>query len=233
MKTLLHTDPEYPVLLRELPDAPKKLYIRGELDPGELCIAIVGTRHPNVRGLETAYRFAFELAQQGYVIVSGLAFGIDTAAHEGALAASKDGGKTVAVLGTGIENITPRSNCTLAEKIVQCGGAIISEYEPARPGAKYNFPERNRIIAGLSVATIIIEAPQKSGALITADFALDYNREIFAVPGSIYSENSTGTNTLIKNGSAQLVTSTKDVINFLTLSLHAAPLQSSSPPPML
>lgn len=226
-------DSNYPPLLRQLPDAPNALNILGAYNPHDTCIAIVGTRHPSVRGVETAHKFAYELAKAGFTIVSGLAYGIDTAAHEGALAASKQQadntadraektnssgfamGKTIAVLGSGLKQISPRANITLAEKIIETGGAVFSEYDENETGAKYHFIERNRIIAGMCVATIVIEAPQKSGALFTADFALEYNREVFAVPGSLYSENSTGTNNLIKKGAAQLITSTADVLEIL------------------
>ncbi len=233
------SDFDFPPLLKQLPDRPDKLFYLGTFDPLATCIAIVGTRHPSIRGIETAHKFAYELAAAGFTIVSGLAYGIDTAAHEGALAAlckSKGAGdsafgvgrrptcgcpstggvgKTIAVLGSGLDHIGPRANITLAEKIIETGGAIISEYEPHETGAKYQFIERNRIIAGMCVATIVIEAPKKSGALFTADFAVDYNRDVFAVPGSIYSENSEGTNELIKKGAAQLVTSTADVLEIL------------------
>lgn len=205
-------DSNYPPLLWQLPDAPNALNILGAYNPHDTCIAIVGTRHPSVRGVETAHKFAYELAKVGFTIVSGLAYGIDTAAHEGALAAT---GKTIAVLGSGLKQISPRANITLAEKIIETGGAVFSEYDENETGAKYHFIERNRIIAGMCVATIVIEAPQKSGALFTADFALEYNREVFAVPGSLYSENSTGTNNLIKKGAAQLITSTADVVEIL------------------
>lgn len=241
-------DATFPTLLREIPDRPQKLYFRGTVNPNDTCIAIVGTRHPSIRGVETAHTFAYELALAGFTIVSGLAYGIDTAAHEGALAAVYNAkgtggsgfamgrrptcgcpsrsecrrrpstgsvGKTIAVLGSGLNHIGPRANITLAEKIVETGGAIISEYDADETGAKYQFIERNRIIAGLCVATIVIEAPKKSGALFTADFAVEYNREVFAVPGSIFSENSEGTNELIKKGAAQLITSSADVIEIL------------------
>ncbi len=225
-------DAEFPPLLRQLADSPSSLNYLGSINPTDTFIAIVGTRHPSIRGIETAHKFAFELALAGFTIVSGLAYGIDTAAHEGALAASKnstiDSGKTIAILGSGLENISPRANITLAEKIIETGGAIISEYPNSDTGAKYHFIERNRIIAGMSIATIVIEAPKKSGALFTADFSLEYNREVFAVPGSIFSENSEGTNELIKKGAAHLVTSTADIIEILGFKA-LTPTSPSSP----
>lgn len=213
MQILTKASAVYPPLLREISDPPRQLYMHGACNPHDTFIAIVGTRQPSERGFQTAHEFSYHLAKGGYTIVSGLAYGIDTAAHEGALAAK---GKTIAVLGTGINNISPRGNCSLAEKILKYDGGIISEYEPHMSGAKYHFPKRNRIIAGIAIATIVIEAPNHSGALITARCALDYNRDVFAVPGSIYSENSIGTNDLIKKGAAQLITSIADILNFLT-----------------
>lgn len=193
---------EWPELLYQLPEQakPKQLWIEGEpLPPDALCVAIVGTRKCTSYGKEAAYDIAFELAKQKIVIVSGLAVGIDTIAHQAALDA---GGHTVAVLGSGLDPsvLFPAQNRALATRIVRSGGMVISEYEPMLKATLWTFPQRNRIIAGMAKAVVVIEAREKSGALITARFATEYNRDLFALPGSIFAETSRGTNWLIKQG---------------------------------
>ncbi|MEK7481868.1 MAG: DNA-processing protein DprA, partial [Patescibacteria group bacterium] len=171
----------YPALLREIPNAPEKIYILGKLPPEEsLKIAIVGTRKATDQGRIIAKKLAEKLTNLGIVIVSGLAMGIDTAAHEGAVVAN---GKTIAVLANGLDKIYPAQNENLAKKILELNGAIISEYEPGKPALEHQFLERNRIVSGLSVATIVIEAPERSGSLVTARLAAEQGREVFVFPG--------------------------------------------------
>ena len=173
-----------------------------------MAIAIVGTRRATPDGKSTARRFAAELARAGIVIVSGLAFGVDAAAHEGCLDAE---GKTVAVLACGLANIYPRNNEPLAKKILAQGGAIISEYPPDMPAYPSRFLERNRIVSGLSKGTLVIEAPERSGSLATARFALEQNRDVFVVPGPIAHPNFKGSHALIRQG-AELVTTPEDIL---------------------
>lgn len=211
-------DLEYPPLLREIPDAPPLLYVRGSIKIllSKPCVAIVGTRKPTDYGRHITRTLARELARADVVVISGLALGLDAEAHQSTLAAQ---GLTVAVLGNGLlkKHIAPRNNASLAESILQHNGALISELSPDTPASVGTFPLRNRIIAGLSLATIVVEAGEKSGTLITARLALEYNREIFAVPGSILSPLSQGANHLIKEG-AHPVTSTQDILDILSLS---------------
>ena len=221
--TVLHADDHlYPALLRQIPDHPLLLYVRGQFDWSTFnhrpTLAIVGSRKFTSYGEQVAERLSYDLSRAGFVIISGLAFGIDKKAHTGTLEA---GGTTLAVLGGGITDgdIAPRSHLTLAEKILQTG-ALISEYPPHTEIHPGNFPMRNRIIAGLSQGVLVIEAAEKSGSLITATLALDYNREVFAIPGSIFSPVSTGTHALIKRG-AKLVTHAHDILE--ELSPHLQP----------
>ncbi len=210
------SSPNYPEILKEISGAPKQLYIRGELPKNyEMNFAIVGTRAASEYGRTLASKIAKELAELGFNIVSGLAIGIDTEAHLGAL---EGRGKTIAVIGSAIDDnsIYPASNLKLAKKIISSGGAVISEYAPGTKSEIWFFPERNRIISGLSRGVLIVEAPEKSGALITARMALEQNRDVFAIPGSIFSKNSAGTNTLIKSG-AKVVTSVDDILEELNL----------------
>ena len=190
----------FPLLLRETPFPPELLYIKGNLaDEKTIHLGVVGTRRCSGYGKESCEKIIGELAEHEMVVVSGLAIGIDTVAHKTAIANKM---KTIAVLGSGIngEILYPRQNLRLSEEIVEAGGCVISEYPFKMKAALHTFPQRNRIIAGLSRGVFVIEAPQKSGALITANFAVDYNRDVFALPGSIFSENSAGTNNLIKAG---------------------------------
>jgi len=204
---LKETDEDYPKLLKEITNPPKKLYVKGTLLKDELCLAIVGTRKPTSYGIEVCKYFTKELANYGFTIVSGLALGIDSISHQIAL---ENNSRTIAVLGSGLNKITPSTNNNLALKIIN-NGAVISEYEPDQDATPYNFPQRNRIIAGLAIGTLVIEAGEKSGALITARLATENNREVFAVPGSIFSIYSKGTNKLISQG-AKLVSSPLDIL---------------------
>jgi len=219
---IIITDKEYPELLKKIPDPPKILYYRGEIKEKELCFAIVGTRRYSSYGKQITLKIASQLAQVGITIVSGLAPGIDTFAHKAAVEQQK---RTIAVLGTGIDekSIYPKENIGLSRKIVENNGCLISEYPPGTKGAKFTFPKRNRIISGLSLGVLVVEAKEKSGALITADYAILQKRKIFAIPGSIYFLNSRGTNNLIKNG-AKLVDSANDILQELNLpSLESLP----------
>ena len=206
----------YPEILKEISNAPKQLYVRGNLPKDcNLNFAIVGTRAASDYGKTLAFKIAKELAKLGFNIVSGLALGIDTQAHLGALAAN---GRTTAVMGSAPDDnsIYPSENLNLVKKIISSGGAVISEYEPGTKSEIWFFPERNRIISGLSRGVLVVEAPEKSGALITARVALEQNREVFAIPGSIFSKNSFGTNNLIKSG-AKMVTTVDDILEELNL----------------
>jgi len=207
---LAFTDDNYPRLLKEIPDAPMILFVRGNYDWREKpLIAIVGSRKCTDYGKQVAYHLACDLARAGYVIVSGLAFGIDSIAHKAVLDA---GAETIAVLAGGVDDISiaPQTHLPLARNMMHTG-ALISEYLPGTAVAIGTFPARNRIVAGMCLGTIVIEAPERSGALITANLALDYNRQVFAVPGSIFSPFSIGTNHLIKSG-AKIVTSVQDIL---------------------
>ncbi len=204
----------YPPLLKEITNPPNKLFILGSFnDFTNKAVAIVGTRKATIDGVELARKIAKSLAEQGFVIVSGLAMGIDTAAHSGALDA---GGKTIAVLGTGIDLIYPAQNQNLAKKILENGGAIISEYGPGTPGLPHQFLERNRIVAGLTIATIVIEAPKKSGAIVTARLAAESGREVFVFPGPAGHPQYAGSHALIRDG-ARFVSSLEDVLEDLSI----------------
>lgn len=217
MTTISIKDKNYPKLLKEIEDRPNVLYLKGEILPNETCFAIVGTRRSSFYGKQAAWEIASDLAEAGLTIVSGLAPGIDTFCHRAVLEKNK---RTIAVLGTGLDekSIYPRTNLRLAEKIIETGGCLISEYPVGTPGSKFTFPARNRIISGLSLGVLVIEAKQKSGALITAVWAKKQNRKVFAVPGSIYSSNSKGCHCLIKQG-AKLVENANDILRELNLGL--------------
>lgn len=207
-KILNRGSEEFPKLLTQIPTPPERLYIRGNLDPDEVCFAIVGTRKPTLYGREMAKYLSHSLTKSGFTIVSGLALGIDSIAHKACLEA---GGRTVAVLGSGINDIYPEENRKLGEQIID-QGALVSEFEPDEPSYPGNFPQRNRIISGMSLGVLVVEAGEKSGALITASYAAEQNREVFAIPGPINSPLSAGTNKLIQEG-AKLVLGPEDVIN--------------------
>jgi DNA processing protein len=207
-------DAGYPPLLRELHDPPNQLYVRGETDGvlDSIAVAIVGARSCSHYGAQVARTLGRELASAGAVVVSGLARGVDAEAHRGALEA---GGKTVAVLGCGIDRDYPRRHTELAARI-EASGAIVSEYPPGIEPAPWRFPARNRIVAGLCLATVVVEARTRSGALITADFALELGREVFAVPGEITSGLSAGTNDLLRQGANPLLAA-QDVLDVVGL----------------
>ena len=211
------TSAAYPSLLRESPDAPAVLYVRGEIRV--LCepqLAMVGSRNPTAGGRATAREFASFFARAGLTITSGLALGIDAACHAGALAGE---GPTVAVLGCGLDRIYPREHEALAKRIVETG-ALISEFPPGTPALAPHFPQRNRIIAGLSHGTLVVEAAQRSGSLITARLAGNAGREVFAIPGSIHNPLARGCHQLIRQG-AKLVERAEDVLCELKISLSA------------
>jgi DNA processing protein len=207
---LVLDDGVYPSLLREIYDPPIVLYVKGAwaecLD--QPCVAIVGSRRCSTYGQNAALMLARDLAQRGVTIVSGFARGIDAAAHRGALEA---GGRTIAVLGTGIEENYPRDHRQLGQEILAGGGAMVSQFPLGTPPVSENFPYRNRIISGLSLGILVVEAAENSGSLITARLAIEQNREVWAVPGNITSRNSFGTNYLIKGAGAKLVQQWQDI----------------------
>ena len=206
-------DTRYPMLLREIPYPPLILFVTGELSVlQQRQLAIVGARYPSPTGLEIAYQFANELSERGFAITSGLARGIDGAAHQGALAAN---GTTIAVLGSGLDNIYPNCHQSLAQTILKKGGVLLSEFLPCSLPKAAHFPRRNRIISGLSLGVIVIEASLKSGSLITAAYALEEGREVFALPGSIRNSLSQGCHALLKEG-ATLIENCEDVVQGLS-----------------
>ena len=219
-------DALYPSRLKEIYDPPLILYVRGEASvltkPG---IAMVGTRHPTPYGSGMAERLACDLAGQGLVIISGMARGVDTASHRGAIAAK---GKTVAVFGTGVDVIYPKENSRLSEQILAFGGALISEFSMGSFAAPQNFPIRNRILSGISIGVLVVEAAEYSGTRITARLALEQNRDVFAVPGNVTNKNSWGPNTLIKQG-AKLVATWEDVWEDLPTEVRLALTPASTP----
>jgi DNA processing protein len=224
IRALTLLDDEYPTNLRQVADPPPVLFVRGRLVPSDIwSVALVGTRRATTYGITVTDQLARDLAAAGVTVVSGLAKGVDTAAHRAAVQA---GGRTIAVLGNGLDQVYPPENAGLARQVVDGdAGAVVSEFAPGVPPDGVNFPRRNRIISGLSLGTVIVEAGDRSGALITADFALEQGREVFAVPGSILGAVSTGPNELLKQG-ATPVTSAQDILDALrTLqSEGAAPL---------
>jgi len=215
IKVITIKNNNYPRLLKEIYNAPYLLYYKGNIENinNNFNIAIVGTRKVSPYGKQVTEEIASQLAQNKITIVSGLALGVDSLSH---LSAVNNNAPTIAVLGTGINNIYPTANRYLADKIIEKEGAIISEYPLGTLPLKHHFPARNRIISGLSLGALIVEAGEKSGALITARFALEQNREVFAVPGNIYNKNSIGPNNLIKMG-ARPITSATDILETLNL----------------
>ena len=196
---------EFPNLLLQIDNSPKEIYILGNKEIlREKSIAIVGSRDCSKYGTKVAKEVAYNLSKKGIIIVSGLARGIDTAAHQGVIKAK---GRTIAVLANGLDSIYPKENKELAIEILKNGGAIISEYPIGTEPLKENFPKRNRIISGLCESAIVVEAKEHSGALITANYAIEQGRNVYAIPGNIYSAYSKGTNELIKNG-AEILTNT-------------------------
>lgn len=217
IKTTVPEEDIYPKLLKEICDCPELLYYKGELPINkELNLAVVGTRKLTGYGKMVTENIIHGLAGSNLLIVSGLALGIDTVAHNAALETNL---KTIGVLGSGLDkaSIYPAQNSQLAERIIKDGGAIISEFPLGTPPLRQNFPQRNRLVAGMSLGTLVIEADIKSGALITARLALDYNREVMAVPGNINSQTSLGTNSLIKQG-AKVVVEAKDILDCFNIS---------------
>jgi DNA processing protein len=223
---LLLDDGVYPSSLREIYDPPIVLYVKGAWSEclDQPCIGVVGSRRCSTYGQNSAIMLARDLAQRGVTVVSGFARGIDAAAHRGALDA---GGRTVAVLGTGIDEVYPRDHKKLAAEILDRGGALVSQFPLGTPPVSENFPYRNRIISGLSLGVVVVEAAENSGSLITARLAMEQNREVFAVPGNITSRNSFGTNYLIKGASAKLVQQWQDIAAELPPQIAATML----PPP--
>jgi DNA processing protein len=216
---LTEADAAYPRALREIHDPPGVLFVRGEIKPNDaLAIGIVGTRHGTQYGLRQAERLAGGLARAGLTVISGLARGIDAAAHRGAMAA---GGRTIAVLASGVLNVYPPEHDKLAEEVA-AHGALVSESPPGAEPLAGMFPQRNRLISGLSLGVVVVEAPERSGALITARHAMEQGREVFAVPGNVDSRASRGCHLLIRDG-ARLVESVDDVLEELGPLVEAAP----------
>jgi DNA processing protein len=223
---LILDDGVYPSSLREIYDPPIVLYVKGAWSDclDQPCVAIVGSRRSSTYGQNSALMLGRDLAQRGITVVSGFARGIDAAAHRGALEA---GGRTIAVLGTGIDEVYPRDHRKLAAQILDAGGALVSQFPLGTPPVSENFPYRNRIISGLSLGVVVVEAAENSGSLITARLAIEQNREVFAVPGNITSRNSFGTNYLIKGAGAKLVQQWQDIASELPPQIAADLL----PPP--
>src|SRR5215203_7223209 len=223
---LLLDDGVYPSALREIYDPPIVLYGKGAWSEclDKPCIGVVGSRKCSTYGQNSAIMLARDLAQRGVTVVSGFARGIDANAHRGAL---DGGGRTVAVLGTGIDEVYPRDHKKLADEILERGGALVTQFPLGTPPVSENFPYRNRIISGLSLGVVVVEAAENSGSLITARLAMEQNREVFAVPGNITSRNSFGTNYLIKGAGAKLVQQWQDIATELPQPVAASLL----PPP--
>ncbi|HEU5369716.1 MAG TPA: DNA-processing protein DprA, partial [Ktedonobacterales bacterium] len=220
IRALTQADPDYPELLREIYLPPIVLYVRGALSPEDAwAVAIVGTRKATSYGYQVTEQLARGLASNKVTVISGLARGVDTAAHKAALAVS--GGRTIAVLGCGLDMIYPPENAKLAARLCE-QGALLSEFPLGTQPEPTNFPIRNRVISGLALGVVVVEAPRQSGALITTRFALEQNRQVFAVPGHIYSKASEGTNALIRDG-AKLVMGVEDILE--ELKLQQAPQQ--------
>jgi len=212
---IVFDDKRYPKILKTIKNPPAALYIKGKLLSDKNCFGIVGTRMCSPYGKDMTLEIAGDLCEQGLTIVSGLAPGIDTYVHTAVVEKNK---RTIAVLGTGLDekSIYPQTNLSLAKRILEKGGVLISEYPPGTPGSKITFPYRNRIISGLSQGILVIEAKQKSGSLITARWARKQQRKVFALPGPVYSSNSKGCHYLIKRG-AKLVESANDILKELKL----------------
>ena len=207
VRIITMNDSAYPSLLLQIPDPPPFLYVKGAIRRAIPGLAVVGSRNATTYGMATTQRLSADLASLGLAVVSGMALGIDTAAHQGALAA---GGHTIAVMGSGFDNIYPKQNARLFGKIAE-SGAVITEFAMRTEPEAHNFPVRNRIISGMTLGTVVVEASKRSGSLITARLAAEQNREVFAVPGSIHSYKSIGTHTLIKQG-AKLVEHAQDIL---------------------
>jgi len=232
VQIIAYNDPRYPALLRLISDRPPLLYVKGSLneqthEADHYAVAIVGSRRCSAYGRDQTGRFSIALSQAGFTIVSGGARGIDTEAHRGALQAA---GRTIVVLGCGMNHVYPRENASLFESVAENGGAILSEFPMDMGPAPENFPRRNRIISGLSLGTLVIEAPNHSGALITARLACeDHNREVMAMPGRIDSKTSIGCHRIIQEGWARLVTKPSDVLETLQDSAHLIAASKHTP----
>lgn len=213
---IIWKDQVYPQLLHEIPAPPPILYYQGELESLNLnLLSIVGARKHSAYAEKIIKNFIPTVVQAGIGTVSGLALGIDTLVHQHTI---NNYGRTIAILGSGLKNIYPRGNWRLAQEIITAGGLILSEFFPSTPPYKQNFPQRNRIISGISPATLIVEAPKKSGAIITANYALEQNREVLSIPGNIFSEFSSGCNELIKHG-AKTITDPADILETFGLTI--------------
>lgn len=217
---LILDDGSYPQMLREIDDPPPVLYVKGDWQAcfEQPCVGVIGSRACSTYGENASEMLSRDLASRGLTVVSGLARGIDTAAHRGSI---RGQGRTVAVMGTGIDNVYPKENRKIADEIVASGGCLVTQFPLGTPPIKENFPYRNRIISGLSYGVLIVEASERSGSLITARLAAEQNREVLAVPGNITSGNSFGTNYLIKSG-AKLVQQWQDVVSELPAEVSAA-----------
>jgi len=220
VRALTWIDPEYPELLKAIDDSPPVLYVRGDLQPADgLSVAVVGTRRPTPYGRQVAEEMSNQLATSGVTVVSGLARGIDAIAHQAAIAA---GGRTLAVMACGLDMVYPPEHARLATEIMEHGAVMSEQPLGTQPRGDF-FPRRNRILSGLSLGTLVIEGDMKSGALITADFANDQGRDVFAVPGSIFSPQSRGPNVKVQRGEAKLVLKVADILE--ELNLAAVPQQ--------
>jgi DNA processing protein len=227
VRIVLADDPEYPPLLRQVAGAPAALYVQGSVAAlSSAQLAIVGSRSPTPAGRATAREFASWFAREGLTVTSGLAVGIDAASHEGALAG---GGETIAVYATGLDRVYPAEHAALAQRI-RARGALVSEFPPRTPPLRGHFPRRNRLIAGLSLGTLVVEAARHSGSLITARLAVEAGREVFAIPGSIHSPLSRGCHQLIKSG-AKLVEEAADVLSELNFSVRKEAVTLPQPEP--
>lgn len=214
MKILTQEDLEYPILLKEIKNAPRELYVEGNIDCFNMpCVTVVGSRNMSEYGKKMTKEIVKELVEAGVCIVSGLAIGIDTVAHETSLEYE---GKTIAVLGSGLRKIFPVENVDLFKRIVSSGGCVMSEHMPDEEAQKIYFPARNRIVSGLSLATLVIEATYRSGTSITAKFAFEQGKKVFCIPNSVGSKNSSGTINLIKKG-ATMITKGKEILCSLGL----------------
>lgn len=229
LKVVTLDDADYPSLLKQISDPPVLLYYRGLLAPDIFPLAIVGSRRLSFYGRQVIEKLMPELIQNKITVVSGLALGADAVSHQECL---KNKGRTIAILGCGIDapSIYPKQNQRLAEEIIDQGGLILSEYPIGTLPLRFNFPARNRLISGLSLGTLIIEATEESGSLITAKLALDQNREVFCVPGNIFSPLSTGPNNLIKLG-AKLITNATDILEEMSIQPQELPLLKAKPLP--
>ncbi|RCX15504.1 DNA processing protein [Anaerobacterium chartisolvens] len=223
IKAIAVNNPSYPYYLKNIYNPPIVLYVRGRLNKDQKAVAVVGSRRASPYGMKMAEEIAYELSRLGIAVISGMARGIDTMAHRGCL---KAGGTTIAVMGCGLDRAYPAENRELMESIA-VSGAAVSEYPPGIPPLPQNFPARNRIISGISQGVVVIEAGGRSGSLITADFALEQGREVFAVPGNVDRVNSTGANKLIKDG-AKMVTCVEDILEELDINRMASKIDKAA-----